>query len=133
MAKLLFSRERPNDTRTTGRRSQAFARSRGDRPTGPWAATEDGDRRLVVLPGSQHAAVAGDCAQPRHHRHGVRPNPAQQLEPTVLRCFIAAEYRTIPHATRGFRRYRRNAPFTQRGPEVAWRNAEAQAARRSGS
>src|SRR5882762_10133982 len=100
MAKLLFPRERPNDTRTTERRSQAFARSRGDRPAGPWAATEYGNRRVVVLAGSQHAAVAGDRAQPRHHRHGVRPDPTQQLEPAVLRCLVTAECRTIPHATR---------------------------------
>src|SRR5216684_8499692 len=106
MAKLVFPRERPNDTRTTERRSQAFARSRGDRPTGPWAATEDGDRRVVDLPGSQHAAVAGDSAVPRHHRHGVRPDPPQQLEPAILRCLVAAEHRTISHATWGFRHHR---------------------------
>src|SRR5258706_12462738 len=103
MAGLLFLRERPNDTRTTGRRSQPFARSRGDRPAGPWAAIEDGDRRIVERPGSQRAAVAGDRAVPRHRRHGIRPDPPQQLEPALLRRPVASKRRAILPATRGFR------------------------------
>src|SRR5579859_521696 len=102
MAKSVFPKRASHDTRTTGRRSHAVARPRGDRATGPWAAIEDGDGCIVGLPGSQHAALAGDGVMPRHHRHGVRPDPPQRLESAVLRCLVAAEHGSISPAARGF-------------------------------
>src|SRR6476646_11227622 len=88
------SYERPTATPTQNRR-------RRYRRFAPRAAGRHDAQSVLGLPRTQHAAVAGGRSLSGRRIGGLRADPAQPLEPALLRRAGAARFPGVRRATRG--------------------------------
>jgi hypothetical protein len=79
------------------------------------------------LPGAQAAPGSGALHISHRRGHGVRPDPAQRLEPAVLRRPVTPQCSRIPGPVGGIRDHRRGAAGAERRAALVRRDPETEA------